>query len=113
MLSKCVAKRSFSTAGGPKRICMLAHSKQGDLQGAKIMQALKTVNDGRYDLHFYGYGGKYMAQEGFNQDFALNIDNLMDKTFHTYRRSRVNSTYMHWKWNPFNLVNKHYMRNAE
>ena len=54
-----------------------------------------------------------MAQEGFNQDFDMNIDNLMDKTFHTYRRSRVNSTYMHWKWNPFNLVNKHYMRNAE
>ena len=20
---------------------------------------------------------------------------------------------MHWKWNPFNLVNKHYMRNAD
>ena len=54
-----------------------------------------------------------MAQEGFNQDFGLNIDNLMDKTFHTYRRSKTNATTMHYKWNPFNLVNKHYMRNAD
>ena len=54
-----------------------------------------------------------MAAEGFEQTFDFNIDNLMDKTFHTYRRSKTSSTFMHWKWNPFNLVNKHYMKNAD
>ena len=57
MLSKSINRRYFSSAATAKRVCMLAHSKQADLQGAKIMQALKTVNDGKYDLHFYGYGG--------------------------------------------------------
>lgn len=54
-----------------------------------------------------------MAAEGFEQTFDFNIDNLMDKTFHTYRRSKTASTFMHWKWNPFNFINKHYMNNAD
>jgi hypothetical protein len=54
-----------------------------------------------------------MAKEGFHQDFDFNIDNLMDKTFHTYRKSKTNSTKVHWKWNPFNLVNRHFMRNGD
>lgn len=54
-----------------------------------------------------------MAAEGFEQTFDFNVDNLLDKTFHTYRRTRANSTNMYYKWNPFNLVNKHYMRNAD
>ena len=54
-----------------------------------------------------------MAKEGFHQDFDFNIDNLMDKTFHTYRKSKTNSTKVHWKWNPFNLVNKHYTRRGD
>lgn len=57
MLSKSIQCRYFSSSAGVKRVCMLAHSRQADLQGAKIMQALKTVNDGKYDLQFYGYGG--------------------------------------------------------
>lgn len=55
MLSKAIQSRGFSSQ--VKRVCMLAHSRQADLQGAKIIQALKTVNDGEYDLEFYGYGG--------------------------------------------------------
>lgn len=54
-----------------------------------------------------------MQKEGLEQTFDFNIDNLMDKTFHTYRKSKTNSTWMHYKWNPFNLVNKHYMRNSD
>lgn len=56
MLSKTIQHRYFSS-GVKKRVCMLAHSRQADLQGAKIIQALKTVNDGKYELEFYGYGG--------------------------------------------------------
>lgn len=36
----------------------------------------------------------------------------MDKTFHSYRKSKTNTEANHWKWNPFNLVNLHYMRNS-
>lgn len=57
MLSKTIQSRYFSSSSNVKKVCLLAHSRQADLQGAKIMQALKTVNDGKYDLQFYGYGG--------------------------------------------------------
>lgn len=56
MLYKSIQRRCFSSSN-LKRVCLLAHSRQADLQGAKIMQALKTVNDGKYELEFYGYGG--------------------------------------------------------
>lgn len=45
--------------------------------------------------------------------FDFNIDNLMDKTFHSYRRSKTHSVKSHYKWNPFNMVNKHFMRNSD
>lgn len=54
-----------------------------------------------------------MKAEGFEQTFDFNIENLLDKQFHTFRKSKTNSMYMHYKWNPFNLVNKGHMRNAD
>jgi hypothetical protein len=36
---------------------MLAHSRQGDLQGSKIMAALQQVGGDQYNFDFYGYGG--------------------------------------------------------
>ena len=53
-----------------------------------------------------------MAKEGFKNTYDVDITQLFDKTFHTYRRSKTNSEANHWKWNPFNMVNLHYMRNA-
>lgn len=47
----------MSAGRDTKRICMLAHSKQSDLAGQKIIQALKLVNNHKYNLEFYGYGG--------------------------------------------------------
>ena len=75
------------------------------------MQSLKKVST--EEIEFFGYGGKFMAAEGFKQDFHFDIDNLLDKTFHSYRKSKTNHKRNHWKWNPFNLVNKHYTRNAD
>lgn len=54
-----------------------------------------------------------MEAEGFRQDFNFDIDNLLDKTFHSFRKSKTNNKRNHWKWNPFNLVNKHMTRNAD
>mmetsp|Transcript_18181 Transcript_18181/g.31100 ORF Transcript_18181/g.31100 Transcript_18181/m.31100 type:complete len:316 (-) Transcript_18181:523-1470(-) len=54
-----------------------------------------------------------MASEGFKNLVNYNIDDLYDKTFHTYRKSKTTNEFVHYKWNPFNLVNKHYMKNAD
>jgi hypothetical protein len=75
------------------------------------MQSLKKISSS--EIEFFGYGGKNMAAEGFRQDFNFDIDNLLDKTFHSFRKSKTNTKANHWKWNPFNLVNKHYTRNAD
>ena len=75
------------------------------------MSAIKKL--GGNDLKFFGYGGQWMQKEGFDQTFDFNIDNLMDKTFHSYRKSKTNHISNHYKWTPFNLVNKHYTRNAD
>ena len=76
------------------------------------MRSLRKVS-GDPNLHFYGYGGKYMAAEGFKQTIDLNIDNLHDKAFHTYRKTKNISQWHTYKWHPLNLVNKHYTRNAD
>ena len=58
MLSKSVQARLFSSVSKPtKRVCMLAHSRQSDLQGSKIMAALQAVGGDKYNFDFYGYGG--------------------------------------------------------
>lgn len=39
---------------------------------------------------------------------------MLDKTFHTFRRSKATiSEGKYHKWNPFNLVNKHYTRHGD
>lgn len=56
-----------------------------------------------------------MKAQGFQQDFDLDIDQLDDKAFHTFRKSRTNMSNgaNHYKWNPFNLVNKGFMTNSD
>jgi len=54
-----------------------------------------------------------MASQGFNQTFDVNIDDMMDKTFHSYRKSKTLNEDVYFKWNPFNLVNKHFTRNGD
>ena len=63
-------------------------------------------------MNFYGYGGEHMQKAGFTQTFEVDLDMMLDKTFHSFRRSKTNSEGNYHKWNPFNLVNKHYTRNG-
>jgi len=106
MLNKSV--RAFST----KNVCILANSRQADLTGAKIINSLKKESRGA-DVKFFGYGGKHMAGEGFENTFNINIDEMLDKTFHTFRKSKTLNENVFMKWNPFNLVNKHFTRNGD
>ena len=53
-----------------------------------------------------------MKQEGFNNTFEIDVDDMLDKTFHTYRKSKALHEDVYHKWNPFNLVNKHFTRNG-
>lgn len=54
-----------------------------------------------------------MAAEGFKNTFEVNMDDMLDKTMHTFRKSKTNTLANHWKWNPFNLINKHYTRQSD
>jgi len=101
--------RAFSS----KNVCILANSRQSDLIGAKVISSLKK-HAGTTDVNFYGYGGQWMKQEGFNNTFELSMDDMLDKTFHTFRRSKVSfDEHKYHKWNPFNLVNKHFTRHGD
>ena len=68
---------------------------------------------GDTDVNFYGYGGAHMKEQGFNNTFDIDLDMMLDKTFHSFRRSKTNSEANYHKWNPFNLVNKHYTRHGD
>jgi hypothetical protein len=37
----------------------------------------------------------------------------MDKTFVTYRKTKTFSEDLFWRWNPWNLVNKHHTRSTD
>lgn len=55
-----------------------------------------------------------MEKEGFNNTFDVDMDQMLDKTFHTFRRSKTNfDEHKYHKWNPFNLVNKHFTRHGD
>jgi hypothetical protein len=55
-----------------------------------------------------------MKREGFDNTFEnINMDEMLDKTFHTFRRSKASfDEDKYHKWNPWNLVNKHYTRHG-
>ena len=64
-------------------------------------------------VDFFGYGGHWMQEEGFNNTFDVDIDKLPSKEFHTYRKTKVLNESIYFRWNPFNLVNKHYVRKTD
>ena len=105
-----VPKRSF-TASNVKSICLLANSRQADLIGSKIIQNLRRVSGDQ--VVFHGYGGDWMKKEGFEATLDFDIDLLADKQFHTYRRTKTAHEAMYFKWNPMNLINKHYVRKTD
>ena len=47
------------------------------------------------------------------RDLPITLYDMLDKTFHTFRKSKTNYIGNHWKWTPFNLVNKHYTRSSD
>lgn len=94
-----------------KSVCILANSRQADLTGAKVMNKLKTVSGD--SLEFTGYGGQWMKQEGFQPTVDLDMGLLADKTFTTYRKTKTFNETIFLRWNPFNLINKHYTRQTD
>jgi len=105
-----VPKRSF-TAQSLKSICLLANSRQADLIGSKIIQNLRRVSGDK--VSFHGYGGDWMKKEGFEPTLEFDLDVMADKTFHTYRKTKTANEDLYFKWNPGNLVNKHYVRQTD
>lgn len=54
-----------------------------------------------------------MKKEGFEPTIDFDIDAMVDKQFHTYRRSKTAHENMYFKWNPLNFINKHYVRKTD
>lgn len=105
-----VPRRSF-TASNVKSICLLANSRQADLIGSKIMQNLRKVSND--SVAFSGYGGNWMKKEGFEPTIEFDMDMMVDKQFHTYRKTKnVNET-LFFRWNPMNFINKTYKRKTD
>lgn len=75
------------------------------------MNKLKTVSG--EELTFTGYGGPFMKKEGFTPTIEFDIGNFMDKTFTTYRKTKAFNETIFFRWNPFNLINKHFTRNTD
>lgn len=95
-----------------RNICILANSRQGDLIGSKIIHNLKKIS-GDHGFTTSGYGGEWMKKEGFEPTVEFDIGNFMDKTFTTFRKGKVHNENIFFRWNPFNLINKHYTRNTD
>ena len=54
-----------------------------------------------------------MQEEGFKNTFEVDIDRLPSKEFHTYRKTKVLNESIFFRWNPLNMVNKHYVRKTD
>ena len=102
-------RRSFSTHH--KSVCILANSRQADLTGAKVMNKLRAVSGDQ--VTFTGYGGHWMKKEGFEAIAEFDIGTLADKTFTTYRKTKTFNETIFFRWNPFNLINKHFTRSTD
>jgi len=89
----------------------MANSRQADLTGSKVMNKLKAVSG--EELTFTGYGGAWMKKEGFTPTVDFDVSAFMDKTFTTYRKTKAFNESIYLRWNPFNLVNKHFTRNTD
>lgn len=75
------------------------------------MNKLKTVSGD--SLTFTGYGGQWMKKEGFQATIDLDINQFCDKTFTTYRKTKTFNETIFFRWNPFNLINKHFTRQTD
>lgn len=54
-----------------------------------------------------------MKKEGFEPTVEFDIGQFMDKTFTTYRKSKTTNEFIFFRWNPFNLINKHFTRSTD
>jgi len=55
-----------------------------------------------------------MKEEGMLQTTDFDVANFMDKTFHTFRKTKhFNEQFYSLKWHGGNLINKHYKRNGD
>jgi len=75
------------------------------------MSKLRAI--GGQDIQFFGYGGPRMKTEGFQQAVDMDIDQCMDKTFYTFRKTKSFKEAIYYRWHFLNFINKHYSRSTE
>lgn len=78
------------------------------------MNKVREVGGPEREVVFTGYGGDWMKKAGgFEPTLEMDMDLFFDKMFVTYRKGKTHRESMSFRWNPFNLVNKHYTRRTD
>lgn len=54
-----------------------------------------------------------MKEEGMAGSVDFDIDDLPDKTFVTYRKTKSHMETIFFRYNAFNPINKHYTRQSD
>lgn len=93
-----------------KSVVVMANSSSADMVGGKLMDRLKTVS-GVDDFDFFGYGADRMQNEGLDTS-EFDVSNFLDKAFYTFRKTKTLDETYFVRYNPFNLINKHYTRSV-
>ena len=97
-------RRVFS--GINKSIAVMANGEQADLAAARVMNKLSEVS-GVNDFEYFGYGGANMLKSGLWES-EIDANQITDKTFYTYRKTRLHDRSYFHRYSPLNLVNKHF-----
>ncbi len=59
------------------KIFIIAGEPSGDVLGAKLISAIKEVNNGKKEIEFLGVGGTQMQKQGFNSLFPISELSIM------------------------------------
>ena len=105
-MQSTTSSRLFSALN--KSVVVMANGQSADIAAARVMQKLSEVS-GVEDFDYFGYGGDHMKQAGLNNS-EIDANQIQDKTFYTYRKTRLHDKSTFQRFNPFNLINKHYTR---
>jgi len=54
-----------------------------------------------------------MKEEGMTGNIDIDIGQLMDKQFVTFRKTKNFKEAIYYRWNPLNFINKHYTRSTD
>lgn len=71
------------------------------------LQQVSNVND----FDYFGYGDVHMMNAGLKVS-EFDLSNFKEKQFYTFRKTKTFEESQFIRYNPVNLINKHYTRHV-